>query len=157
MEKKYDYEKMAKEGYQCECKLSGYCSLLDKEMTPRLHHLCQTSEKHRERFLDMAKAKGVHQENGKRTYSTSAIDSMNLKSEADGAIAELQQKGIDMDKPSEGLGDTIEKTLSKFGITSEKIEKILGGRGCGCSERKKWFNKIFKYRGTNTDDLQQEE
>ena len=40
--------------------------------------------------------------------------------------------------------------LNKFGITQEKIEKITGAQGCGCNERKKWFNKIFSY---NKEDI----
>lgn len=63
---------------------------------------------------------------------------------ADKAIEEIESQGETLD--SEGLGDTIEKVLSKFGISEEKISKILGGSGCGCSKRKKWFNKIFGYK-----------
>lgn len=63
---------------------------------------------------------------------------------ADKAIEEIESQGETLE--SEGLGDTIEKVLSKFGISEEKISKILGGSGCGCSKRKKWFNKIFSYK-----------
>ena len=31
-----------------------------------------------------------------------------------------------IESASRGLGDTIEKTLSKFGITSKIVEKIMG-------------------------------
>ena len=65
---------------------------------------------------------------------------------AERAIQEMKDAGIDINKESEGLGDTIEKVLNKFGINQEKIEKILGGPGCGCTERKTWFNKIFSYK-----------
>ena len=63
---------------------------------------------------------------------------------ADKAIEEIESQGETLG--SEGLGDTIEKVLSKFGISEEKISKIIGGSGCGCSKRKKWFNKIFGYK-----------
>lgn len=63
---------------------------------------------------------------------------------ADKAIEEIESQGETLE--SEGLGDTIEKVLSKFGISEEKISKIIGGSGCGCSKRKKWFNKIFGYK-----------
>jgi len=63
---------------------------------------------------------------------------------ADKAIEEIESQGETLE--SEGLGDTIEKVLSKFGISEEKTSKIIGGSGCGCSKRKKWFNKIFGYK-----------
>jgi hypothetical protein len=55
------------------------------------------------------------------------------------------------------LGDTVEKILGKIGITEEALKAAFNVKDCGCSGRKKWLNKIFKYKGTNTDDLQQEE
>ena len=66
-----------------------------------------------------------------------------VKTESDAGALQISQ-GETLE--SEGLGDTIEKVLSKFGISEEKISKILGGSGCGCSKRKKWFNKIFSYK-----------
>ena len=72
----------------------------------------------------------------------------------DRAIEHLKSQGLSLKKieeimgiesASRGLGDTIEKTLSKFGITSKIVEKIMGTKGCGCNERKDWLNKIFPY------------
>ena len=76
----------------------------------------------------------------------------DLENTAEEAIKEMKAAGVDIDKQSEGLGDTIEKVLNKFGINQEKIEKILGGPGCGCSERKTWFNKIFSYKKEQSDE-----
>tara|TARA_Y100001938_G_scaffold71920_1_gene99817 strand:+ start:5632 stop:6090 length:459 start_codon:yes stop_codon:yes gene_type:complete len=145
MQDKYDYEKMSKEGFQCDCVAAGFCPLLQKEMTEPLHHLCQTSERHRTVFLRTAKKRGVHDNNVKKRYSAKMRKRTDLENTAEEAIKEMKAAGVDIDKQSEGLGDTIEKVLNKFGINQEKIEKILSGPGCGCSERKTWFNKIFSY------------
>ena len=146
MQKEYDYEKMSAEGYQCDCVAAGFCPLLQKQMTDSLHHLCQTSEKHRTLFLRTAKIKGVHNNNVKKRYTAKTREKTELETTAERAIQEMKDAGIDINKESEGLGDTIEKVLNKFGINQEKIEKILGGPGCGCTERKTWFNKIFSYK-----------
>lgn len=49
-------------------------------------------------------------------------------------------------KDPEGLGDTLERVFSRFGITEEWISKAMGIGGCGCSKRKKFLNQIFPYR-----------
>ena len=152
MQKKYDYEKMSKEGYECDCVAAGFCPLLQKEMTEPLHHLCQTSEKHRTVFLRTAKKRGVHDNDVKKRYARKTRQRTDLENTAEEAIKEMKAAGVDIDKQSEGLGDTIEKVLTKFGINQEKIEKILGGPGCGCSERKTWFNKIFSYKKEQSDE-----
>lgn len=48
-----------------------------------------------------------------------------------------------VNKPSEGLGDTIEKITKATGI--DKLVKFVAGEDCGCDERKKKLNKIFNY------------
>ena len=152
MSKEYDYEKMSKEGYECDCVAAGFCPLLQKEITEPLHHLCQTSEKHRTVFLRTAKKRGVHDNDVKKRYARKTRQRTDLENTAEEAIKEMKAAGVDIDKQSEGLGDTIEKVLTKFGINQEKIEKILGGPGCGCSERKTWFNKIFSYKKEQSDE-----
>ena len=63
------------------------------------------------------------------------------------AVEELKEEGLSLeDAHSEGLGDTIEKVLSKFGITTKLVENLAGITKCRCKERKKWLNKIFPYR-----------
>ena len=44
---------------------------------------------------------------------------------------------------SEGLGDTIEKITEATGI--KKAVKFLAGEDCGCDERKKILNDMFRY------------
>ena len=146
MSKKYDYEKMSREGYVCDCVAAGFCPLLQKKMTPQLHGLCPTSDKHRELFLRTAKIKGVHKSDVKKRRAVKLRKKTELENVAEDAIQEMKDSGVDINKASEGLGDTIEKILNKFGIDQDKIEKIIGGPGCGCSERKTWFNKIFSYK-----------
>ena len=43
---------------------------------------------------------------------------------------------------AQGLGDTIEQITTATGI-KRLADKIPGG--CGCDERKQWFNKNFPY------------
>jgi hypothetical protein len=43
---------------------------------------------------------------------------------------------------SRGLGDTIEKFTKATGI--KKVADLIPG-GCGCDDRKQWFNKNFPY------------
>jgi hypothetical protein len=49
-------------------------------------------------------------------------------------------------KDPRGVGDTLEKVFSKFGVTEKTIEKFSGIGGCGCQKVKKFLNQIFPYR-----------
>ena len=49
-------------------------------------------------------------------------------------------------KDPEGVGDSLERAFSKFGITEETIGKFAGIGGCGCAKVKKFLNQIFPYR-----------
>jgi hypothetical protein len=44
-----------------------------------------------------------------------------------------------------GLGDVLESTLTKFGITQERYKSWFGLEECGCTERKKWLNGLFSW------------
>ncbi len=48
-------------------------------------------------------------------------------------------------RDSEGVGDTIAKVFSKFGVTEETIEKTQGKTGCGCDKARQFLNTIFPY------------
>jgi len=50
-------------------------------------------------------------------------------------------------KPSQGLGDTVEKVLESTGIG--KVAKWILGADCGCEERKEALNKLFPYKKVN--------
>jgi hypothetical protein len=76
----------------------------------------------------------------------------DMKQEMNQVIADLQKQGIDvnthLDGPNAeltGLGDVVEKTLQKFGITEDRFKKWFGLKECGCSRRKKWLNGLFSW------------
>lgn len=48
---------------------------------------------------------------------------------------------------SEGLGDTVHKVLESTGI--DKLAKFVLGEDCGCEERRKKWNELFRYRNPN--------
>ena len=75
-------------------------------------------------------------------------------------IDELYEEGVVIDTINEentGLGDAIEKALSKVGVTSEKIEKIFGVGGCECGGRKRFLNKLFPFFRKRHMDVSEEE
>lgn len=55
-----------------------------------------------------------------------------------------EEKEFDKNQPSRGLGDTIEKITEATGIKS--LVHTLFGDDCGCEERKKRLNALFKYK-----------
>lgn len=64
-------------------------------------------------------------------------------------IQALEQQGINFntrEQDREGLGDIVEATLQKFGITEEKFQAWFNLSGCNCQARKKWLNNIFSWR-----------
>ena len=73
--------------------------------------------------------------------------------EIDKLIQELKEQGIDhrdhetddQDKKT-GLGDVIEASLTKLGITQETFRSMLGLRECSCTERKRWLNNILSWK-----------
>ncbi len=50
------------------------------------------------------------------------------------------------DKDPEGVGDTLERVFSAFGITEEFIERASKIGGCGCQKAKQFLNRIFPYK-----------
>tara|TARA_B110000211_G_C14002503_1_gene519158 strand:+ start:210 stop:647 length:438 start_codon:yes stop_codon:yes gene_type:complete len=50
-------------------------------------------------------------------------------------------------KPSEGLGDTVEKIFKATGI--DKLAKFILGEDCGCDSRKKALNELYPYLKPN--------
>ena len=73
------------------------------------------------------------------------------RNEIDRAIFDMEMEGIHPDTASQqydevGLGDMVEKTLSRMGITEERFKKWFNLKECNCSKRKKWLNKVFSIR-----------
>ena len=57
-------------------------------------------------------------------------------------------------KPSKGLGDTIEKITTATGI-KKAVEWLSDGEDCGCDKRRDFLNKMFPYKKPNC--LQEDE
>ena len=66
-------------------------------------------------------------------------DQNQIRHEMDLVINELNAKGINFNsKENEvtGLGDVVEETLTRFGITEERFKNWFGLKECNCSKRK---------------------
>ena len=48
-----------------------------------------------------------------------------------------------------GLGDVVENTLKKFGVTENRFKSWFNLEECNCKKRKKWLNKLFKWHYKN--------
>lgn len=82
----------------------------------------------------------------------------DIRKEINEAIADLEKKGVDInshikanknfgqDGEEKGLGDLVEETLQKFGITEERFKQWFHLKECGCSKRKKWLNGLFSWK-----------
>jgi hypothetical protein len=73
-----------------------------------------------------------------------------IKKEIDSVIQDLEQKGIGSKTSLEeiervGLGDFIELTLEKFGVTQERFKEWFNLKECGCTKRKKYLNNILSW------------
>ena len=72
----------------------------------------------------------------------------DVRPEMDQVINELKSKGIDPSQNpqlTKGLGDVVESTLTKFGITQERYKQRFGLQECNCTERKKWLNGLLSW------------
>lgn len=73
----------------------------------------------------------------------------NVKKEIDNVIKDLESRGIDVNshlgENTRGLGDVVEETLKRFGITEEKFKKWFNLNECNCTKRKKWLNGLFSW------------
>jgi|TARA_B100001094_G_scaffold286909_1_gene302059 hypothetical protein len=75
----------------------------------------------------------------------------DVRKEINEVVAELESKGIDVnahltDEGRVGLGDVVEATLQKFGITEDRFKKWFNLKECGCTKRKKWLNGVFSWK-----------
>ena len=73
----------------------------------------------------------------------------NIKQEMDQVIQELESKGINhktTEHQVRGLGDVVESTLQKFGVTEEKFKNWFGLQECNCTKRKKYLNNLFNWK-----------
>lgn len=80
--------------------------------------------------------------------SISVEENNRIKEEMQPVINELKEKGIKFNsKETEvaGLGDLVEATLIKFGVTEERFKQWFNLKECNCKERKKWLNNLFSW------------
>ena len=68
--------------------------------------------------------------------------------ELDRVIFNLEQQGVTPHNYDEvvGLGDMVESTLERLGITEERFKSWFNLKECNCSKRKKWLNNILSWR-----------
>lgn len=80
---------------------------------------------------------------------TSTPDNDDIKNEMQPVIDELKKRGVthnSTDVEINGLGDLVEATLQKFGITEERFKYWFNLQECNCAERKKFLNNLFSWR-----------
>jgi orotate phosphoribosyltransferase len=132
---------------ECQCESAGYCSVFKETFGKNLHSRCQGSQKFRDNYVKIINTK-ENDPDRKARMEASTLRNKNARA-FDEAIEGLKEEGVSLkdvrDGSSEGLGDTVEKVLSKFGITKKLLENVAGIKGCRCDERKKWLNRIFPY------------
>ena len=70
------------------------------------------------------------------------------RQELDKVIFNLEQQGVSPNNYEEvvGLGDMVESTLKRLGITEERFKSWFNLRECNCSKRKKWLNNVLSWR-----------
>lgn len=81
--------------------------------------------------------------------SFNAAENQRIQKEMQPVIDELKSKGIKHNSSEQeirGLGDVVEDTLTKFGVTEERFKAWFKLRECNCKERKKWLNNLFSWK-----------
>lgn len=76
------------------------------------------------------------------------INNDEIREDIDPVIEELKNADIESHDDYElvGVGDKVEDVLNRLGITEERFKSWFNLKECSCTERKKWLNKIFKWR-----------
>jgi hypothetical protein len=83
-----------------------------------------------------------------------ADNNLQTKAEMDTVIKDLEAKGVKFDTKEEdmtGLGDVVEATLQKFGITEERFKAWFGLEECNCTKRKKFLNNLFSWKKKSSE------
>tara|TARA_B100001094_G_scaffold331707_1_gene400997 strand:+ start:6081 stop:6329 length:249 start_codon:yes stop_codon:yes gene_type:complete len=75
----------------------------------------------------------------------------DVRREINQVINALESEGVDVNshmtqKDTKGLGDVVEATLQRFGVTEEKFKKWFNLKECNCTKRKKWLNGLFSWK-----------
>ena len=78
------------------------------------------------------------------------IENRKILTDLKPLIAELEKNGIKHnDYYTEGLGDIVEASLNKLGITEERFKRLFNLRECQCNQRKKWLNSVLYWHREN--------
>lgn len=83
-----------------------------------------------------------------------AGNDLQTKAEMDTVIKDLEAKGVKFNTKQEditGLGDVVEATLQKFGITEERFKEWFNLKECNCSKRKKFLNNVFSWKKKSSE------
>lgn len=83
-----------------------------------------------------------------------ANGNLKTKAEMDAVIKDLEANGVSYNtKEGEitGLGDVVESTLQKFGITEERFKEWFNLKECNCSKRKKFLNNLFSWKKKSSE------
>lgn len=74
-----------------------------------------------------------------------------IKNEMNAVIDNLKSRGINENTTPDqyvGLGDVVESALTAVGITQDRFKQWFGLQECNCTERKRFLNKLFKWKVT---------
>lgn len=74
----------------------------------------------------------------------------DLRKDISKVIQDLERQGINKNsyrdpKQTEGLGDIVEATLKRLGITEQRFKDFFGLKECNCTKRKQWLNSLFSW------------
>lgn len=76
----------------------------------------------------------------------------DMKDDINRVIQSLEKQGIskndhrkNIGSDKEGLGDVVEATLKKFGITEARFKEFFNLKECNCTKRKQWLNGLFSW------------
>lgn len=74
----------------------------------------------------------------------------DVRKDMNKVISELEKQGVransyKLPAEKEGLGDVVEATLLKVGITQERFKDFFGLKECNCTKRKQWLNGLFSW------------
>ena len=112
----------------CECKLAGWCNRHQRTKTSHMLHLCQT----REEYFNLWE---------KGNNKKSRVIVKEAKRDKDARLVEwLKLFAIESDR---GVGDIVERMLSKVGGRAIKMSLKKLGVNCGCTNRQEALNKKY--------------
>jgi len=148
----------------CECPVAGYCKRYKTDMGQGKWKLCQKIEKYRMLFDEIAGNEdfGMWKTAKKGNIPAGVPRQVKTKIGTKTLLNEEQRKQVVKEhrqveeaveelkniKESEGLGDSVERILTKFGITKSLMEKVMK-RTCKCDDRKAFLNKLIPYTKIN--------